>query len=219
MTRPISFGSAAPVSAIALRTSDSISASLELLGQELGQDGGLRLLGGGAVLAAGVAVDLDALAALLDLAWPRTSATSSSVRSRPSAMRWLWAAAIAERSVSVRRSSRARMASRMADSIRSVRVIVASAPAASVRASSSAVPDRSWIEAGVWRSDARGCLSLLGFLALALHAGLLVVLAASCLSQDSRLLDLLVESTQRALERLVLAHADFCQTSRLLPAS
>jgi hypothetical protein len=32
------------------------------------------------------------------------------------------------------------------------------------------------------------------------------------------LLDLLVEATQRALERLVLAHANFCQTSRLLSA-
>src|SRR5918996_5411210 len=67
---------------------------------------------------------------------------------------------------------------------------------------------------GVWRSGARS-LPLLGFLALPLHAGLLVVLAAPRLSQDSRLLDLLVEATQRALERLVLAHADLCQTSRL----
>ena len=72
--------------------------------------------------------------------------------------------------------------------------------------------------ASVWRLCARGYLALLGFLALALHAGLLVVLAASCLGQDAGLLNLLVEPTQRALERLVLAHANFCQTSRLLPA-
>mgnify|MGYP006202412691 CR=1 FL=1 len=39
----------------------------ELLGEELGQDGGLRLLGGGTILAATGAVHLDALAALLDL--------------------------------------------------------------------------------------------------------------------------------------------------------
>src|SRR3990167_9481179 len=46
-----------------------------------------------------------------------------------------------------------------------------------------------------------GVLLALGFLALALHAGLLVVLAAASLGEDSRLLDLLVEATQGALER------------------
>src|SRR5919106_172229 len=147
----------------------------------------------------------------------RTSTTSSSVRSRRTSMRRFWAAAIAIRSVIVRCSSRARIASRMADSIRCWRVIGASG-AIGYR-SSSGIP---WahLQLEGWRlaSGARGRLSLLGFLALPLHAGLFVVLAASCLSQDPRLLDLLVEATQRALERLVLAHADFCQTSRLLPA-
>src|SRR3970282_1185984 len=56
-----------------------------------------------------------------------------------------------------------------------------------------------------------GVLLALGFLALALHAGLLVVLAAASLGKDSRLLDLLVEATQGALERLVFANSDFCQ--------
>ena len=52
-----------------------------------------------------------------------TSITSSSVRSRPSSIRRFWKAAMAMRSVPVRRTSRASMASRMADSIRSWRVI------------------------------------------------------------------------------------------------
>src|SRR6185369_12161082 len=59
----------------------------------------------------------------------------------------------------------------------------------------------------------RPCVLLaLCFLALALHAGLLVVLATAGLSEDPRLLDLLVEAAQGALERLVLAHSDFCQS-------
>jgi hypothetical protein len=56
-----------------------------------------------------------------------------------------------------------------------------------------------------------GVLLALGFLALALHAGLLVVLATASLGEDARLLDLLVEAAQGALERLVLAYSDFCQ--------
>ena len=55
-------------------------------------------------------------------------------------------------------------------------------------------------------------LLALRFLALPLHAGLLVVLATASLSEDARLLDLLVEAAQGALERLVLAHSDFCQS-------
>src|SRR5919112_4616845 len=147
---------------------------------------------------------------------PSTSTISSSVRSRPRAMRWLCAADSVMRSVVVRRSSRARMASRMAAWSRAWSVMGASE--SGVIGLGGPPLRRYGVEAGVWLG-ARGCLSLLGFLALSLHAGLLVVLAASCLSQDSRLLDLLVEATQRALERLVLAHADFCQTSRLLSAS
>ena len=80
-----------------------------------------------------------------------------------------------------------------------------------------AIRDRSASTDPGGRLDAR-TLALLGFLALALHAGLLVVLAAPCLGQDAGLLDLLVEPSQRALERLVLAHANFRQTSRLLSA-
>src|SRR3972149_6800032 len=56
-----------------------------------------------------------------------------------------------------------------------------------------------------------GVLLALGFLALVLHAGLLVVLPPASLGKDSRLLDLLVEATQGALERLVFANSDFCQ--------
>ena len=52
MTRPRSPGDAAPVSAIAARTSRLDLGLGQLLGQELGEDGGLRLLGRGAVLAA-----------------------------------------------------------------------------------------------------------------------------------------------------------------------
>src|ERR1700704_6865264 len=67
-----------------------------------------------------------------------------------------------------------------------------------------------------------GGLLALGFLALALHARLLVMLAAACLGEDPALLDLLVESAERALEGLVLTHSDFCQsrfTSRGLVSS
>src|SRR5262245_43999761 len=59
----------------------------------------------------------------------------------------------------------------------------------------------------------RPCVLLaLGFLALPLHARLLVVLAAASLGEDAGLLDLLVEAAQGALERLVLTHSDFCQS-------
>ncbi len=54
-------------------------------------------------------------------------------------------------------------------------------------------------------------LLALCFLALALHAGLLVVLASASLGEDARLLDLLVEAAQGAFERLVLTNSDFCQ--------
>src|SRR5438874_13688312 len=57
-----------------------------------------------------------------------------------------------------------------------------------------------------------GVLLALRFLALALHARLLVVLAAASLGEDAGLLDLLVEAAQGALERLVLTHSDFCQS-------
>jgi hypothetical protein len=57
-----------------------------------------------------------------------------------------------------------------------------------------------------------GVLLALCFLALSLHARLLVVLAPASLGEDAALLDLLVEATQCALERLVLTHSDFCQS-------
>src|SRR6476469_4997600 len=57
-----------------------------------------------------------------------------------------------------------------------------------------------------------GVLLALGFLALALHGGLLVVLASASLCEDAALLDLLVEAAQGALERLVLSHSDFSQS-------
>src|ERR1043165_2587391 len=59
----------------------------------------------------------------------------------------------------------------------------------------------------------RPCVLLaLRFLALPLHAWLLVVLAAAGLGEDAGLLDLLVEAAKGALERLVLPHSDFCQS-------
>ena len=57
-----------------------------------------------------------------------------------------------------------------------------------------------------------GVLLALRFLALALHGGLLVVLAPASLGEDAALLDLLVEAAQGAFERLVLTHSDFCQS-------
>jgi hypothetical protein len=38
------------------------------------------------------------------------------------------------------------------------------------------------------------------------------VLAPASLGEDATLLDLLVEATQGAFERLVLTHSDFCQS-------
>src|SRR5215217_2807702 len=59
----------------------------------------------------------------------------------------------------------------------------------------------------------RSCVLLaLRFLALPLHARLLVVLAPASLGEDAGLLDLLVEAAEGALERLVLTHSDFCQS-------
>src|SRR5215208_4274399 len=57
-----------------------------------------------------------------------------------------------------------------------------------------------------------GVLLALRFLALPLHARLLVMLASASLGEDSALLDLLVEAAQCAFERLVLTHSDFCQS-------
>src|SRR5262245_1004417 len=64
----------------------------------------------------------------------------------------------------------------------------------------------------------RPCVLLaLCFLALPLHARLLVVLAATSLGEDAGLLDLLVEAAEGALERLVLTHSDFSQSGIHLP--
>src|SRR4051794_22013837 len=60
-------------------------------------------------------------------------------------------------------------------------------------------------------------LLALCFLALPLHARLLVVLAAAGLGEDAGLLDLLVEAAEGALERLVLTHSNFCQSGIHLP--
>src|SRR5262245_8679188 len=64
-----------------------------------------------------------------------------------------------------------------------------------------------------------GGLLALRFLALALHAGLLVVLAPASLGEDAALLDLLVEAAQRTLEGLVFTHSDFCQFRVHLPGA
>src|SRR5215218_1695949 len=73
---------------------------------------------------------------------------------------------------------------------------------------------------------ARSCVLLaLRFLALPLHRRLLVVLTTASLGENPALLDLLVEATEGALERLVLTHSDFGQTRftssgrSLVPAS
>src|SRR4051794_30623513 len=64
-----------------------------------------------------------------------------------------------------------------------------------------------------------GVLLALRFLALPLHARLLVVLAAASLGEDAGLLDLLVEAAEGAFERLVLTHTDFCQSRFTSPGS
>src|SRR6185503_1047784 len=59
----------------------------------------------------------------------------------------------------------------------------------------------------------RPCVLLaLCFLALPLHAQLLVMLTPTSLGEDAKLLDLLVEAAKSALEHLVLTHSDFCQS-------
>src|SRR5204863_1707434 len=75
-----------------------------------------------------------------------------------------------------------------------------------------------WLRRTTWVVDAGsaglrpGVLLALRFLALALHARLLVMLASASLGEDAGLLDLLVEAAQGAFERLVLTHSDFCQS-------
>src|SRR6185369_15763964 len=77
---------------------------------------------------------------------------------------------------------------------------------------------RSRCRVGRSRPSARSALRrsrvllALRFLALPLHARLLVVLATAGLGEDAGLLDLLVEAAQGALERLVLTHSNFCQS-------
>src|SRR3982751_965417 len=71
------------------------------------------------------------------------------------------------------------------------------------------------LRAGPWGCLAylrAGVLLALRFLALPLHARLLVVLAATSLGEDPALLDLLVEAAEGAFERLVLTHSDFGQS-------
>src|SRR5260221_944252 len=123
------------------------------------------------------------------------------------------------RRVSRRRASPDRIAAVTSVWIRSLRVTGigtsgAFAPGAPSGPSSldRAIP--TWMRPPFGRSALRRPCVLLAlcFLALALHAGLLVMLATASLGEDSRLLDLLVEAAQGALERLVLAHSDFCQS-------
>ena len=67
MTLPMSAGPEAPVSAIAARARVSISASVSCSGRNSARMATSASSARGAVLATGVAVDLDALAALLHL--------------------------------------------------------------------------------------------------------------------------------------------------------
>src|SRR3954453_13738657 len=122
------------------------------------------------------------------------------------------------RSVSRRSASPDRIAAVMSDWIRSRRVTgigtfgrgrpgLACLPGTSLRWRAPPKPT----PAGL--ALRRPCVLLaLRFLALPLHARLLVVLASASLGEDAGLLDLLVEAAGGALERLVLTHSDFCQS-------
>src|SRR5215212_6722332 len=132
----------------------------------------------------------------------------------------------AMRSVSRRSASPDRIAAVMSDWIRSRRVTGIGTSGGSPgnrwgwRAVRSVWLDRVGGDHGIGRSPPssrsalrRPCVLLaLRFLALPLHARLLVVLAAASLGEDAGLLDLLVEAAQGAFERLVLTHSDFCQS-------
>jgi hypothetical protein len=59
-------------------------------------------------------------------------------------------------------------------------------------------------------------LLALRFLALALHARLLIVLTATGLGQNAALLNLFVETAQGTLEAFVFTHTDFCQSGNHL---
>src|SRR3954451_18956651 len=74
--------------------------------------------------------------------------------------------------------------------------------------STAAVPAR----AGALALALSCVLLALRFLPLALHRRLLVVLTTTSLGEDPALLDLLVEATKGAFERLVLTHSDFGQS-------
>src|SRR3954449_8817007 len=119
----------------------------------------------------------------------------------------------AMRRVSRRSTSPDRIAVVMS-SLRRWRRVTGSAPwAVMPRGDRSRSPGRAIRRVAV-RSALRRTRVLLAlrFLALPLHARLLVMLAAASLGEDAALLDLLVEATQGAFERLVLTHTDFCQS-------
>src|ERR671936_2941344 len=110
------------------------------------------------------------------------------------------------RSVSRRSASPDRIAAVMSDWIRSRRV---TGIGTFGRDRPGSAPRTCWPRDLALR---RPCVLLaLRFLALPLHARLLVVLAPAGLGEDAGLLDLLVEAAEGALERLVLTHSDFCQ--------
>ena len=159
------------------------------------------------VLAATGAVGLDGLAALLDLARQHAEdLVLGQLAALPS--RRCTTALEAMRSTSRRSASPDRIAAVVSAWIRSRRVTGSG--------TSGAVPRRAGRPAGRELQSvslpASGGLLALRFLALALHAGLLVVLASASLGEDAALLDLLVEASQGTLEGLVLAYSDFSQS-------
>src|SRR5690349_21103370 len=123
------------------------------------------------------------------------------------------------RSVSRRSSSPDRMAVVMSVWIRSRRVTgIGTSGGLPPGPSMEVGPSVAMSRVGRSRPSARSALRrsrvllALRFLALPLHARLLVVLASASLGEDAGLLDLLVEAAEGALERLVLTHSDFCQS-------
>ena len=218
MTLPRSRGELAPVAAIASSTRAAELGLAQRRGQVLGEDRDLGLFLGREVVAAAGAERLDRLAAGLDLAAsgrPGTRRRSGAAlplldvvggAGRPSAGRhdaarrrpaWRWRC----RSGAILKGHRFWHLGRGGPP----RTRWAAGGPAGIRLD----VRPGWARSADLRS---GVLLALGFLALALHRRLLVVLASASLGEDAALLDLLVEATQGAFERLVLTHSDFCQS-------
>ena len=216
MTLPMSRGDAAPVAAIASATRASQLGVAQLAaGRKSREDRDLGLLLGREVLAAARSEGLDRLAAGLDLA--REDGQRPRRRSVGPAVALLGVVdgglghpqgVAAQRVTRPHRGGRSRPGVVREGS--PVRHLGGGCPrrTPSRRRASGGRGRRSATQP--WRRSR--VLLALRFLALALHARLLVVLAAASLGEDAALLDLLVEAAQGALEGLVLTDSDFCQS-------